>query len=79
MATFSDPDLQQRIRDLGSTLGDTIAQELGTFWLDKIETIRLAGRSSALGEQQATEQLKNLFFFIPLSIPKSRSLMMTAY
>lgn len=61
MATFSDPDLQQRIRDLGSTLGDTIAQELGTFWLDKIETIRLAGRRSALGEQQATEQLKALF------------------
>ena len=61
MATFSDPDLQQRIRDLGSTLGDTIAQELGTFWLEKIEAIRLAGRSSALGEQQATEQLKHLF------------------
>lgn len=61
MAAFSDPDLQQRIRDLGSTLGDTIAQELGTFWLDKIETIRLAGRRSALGEQAATEQLKTLF------------------
>lgn len=61
MASFSDPDLQQRIRDLGATLGDTIAAELGEPWLQKIEQIRLAGRQSALGDKQSTEQLKQLF------------------
>ena len=61
MARFSDSDLQQRIRDLGTTLGETIAQELGQPWLQKIEDIRLAGKGSIQGEQAATEQLKQLF------------------
>jgi phosphoenolpyruvate carboxylase len=57
MANFSDPELQQRIRDLGATLGETIASELGDHWLEKIEEIRLLGRSSVFGEQEATSQL----------------------
>lgn len=61
MATFSDANLQQRIRDLGAILGDTIAQELGAPWLDKIEQVRLAGRRSALGEKAATTKLIELF------------------
>ena len=61
MATFSDPDLQQRVRDLGTTLGETIAQELGEPWLSKIEEIRLAGRASAHGDKAATQQLISLF------------------
>lgn len=61
MATFSDPDLKQRVRDLGTTLGEAIAQELGDPWLSKIEDIRLAGRSSAQGDKAATAQLISLF------------------
>lgn len=60
MATFSDPELQQRIRDLGNTLGETIANELGDEWLDRIESIRLAGRSSAEGDNSATEELQSV-------------------
>ncbi|QTH64555.1 phosphoenolpyruvate carboxylase [Psychrosphaera ytuae] len=59
MATFSDPALQQRIRDLGNTLGETIANELGEDWLSQIEEIRLAGRSSAEGESKATQALQD--------------------
>ena len=61
MATFSDPQLQQRIRDLGNTLGETISNELGGEWLDRIESIRLAGRSSAEGDEKATAELQSLF------------------
>lgn len=61
MASFSDPALQQRVRDLGATLGETIASQLGDEWLKKVEDIRIAGRQSALGDAQATEQLQNLF------------------
>lgn len=61
MATFSDPQLQQRIRDLGNTLGETISNELGEEWLAKIESIRLAGRSSAEGDDSATKELQEAF------------------
>lgn len=61
MTSFSDPALQQRIRDLGATLGDTIAEELGQEWLERIEDIRLAGRSSAMGDSSETQKLKLLF------------------
>lgn len=61
MASFSDPALQQRVRDLGATLGETIASELGQEWLDRIESIRISGRQSASGDDSATEQLQSLF------------------
>ena len=57
MASYSDPALQQRVRDLGTTLGETIAAQLGDEWLQLIEDIRLAGRASALGELSATDKL----------------------
>ena len=57
MASYSDPALQQRVRDLGATLGETIAAQLGDEWLKRIEDIRKAGRASALGESNATDKL----------------------
>ena len=61
MASYSDPALQQRVRDLGTTLGETIAAQLGDEWLQRIEEIRLAGRASALGDSSATAQLIEQF------------------
>jgi phosphoenolpyruvate carboxylase len=61
LTAYSNPELQQRVRDLGTTLGETIAAQLGDEWLQRIEDIRLAGRASALGELSATDKLITQF------------------
>ena len=61
MASYSDRELQQRVRDFGATLGETIASQLGDEWLQRIEDIRIAGRASALGDSSATAQLIEQF------------------
>jgi phosphoenolpyruvate carboxylase len=61
LASYSDPALQQRVRDLGATLGETIAAQLGEEWLQRIEDIRIAGRASASGDSNATTQLIEQF------------------
>ncbi|WJG08804.1 phosphoenolpyruvate carboxylase [Aliiglaciecola sp. LCG003] len=53
--------LKESVRFLGTTLGDTIRAQLGDAWLERIESIRIAGRESHQGTKQATEQLKSLF------------------
>jgi len=56
-----DIKLKESVRFLGTTLGDTIRAQLGEEWLQRIETIRLAGRDSYQGTSQASQQLKDMF------------------
>lgn len=61
MSQQRDIELKETVRFLGSTLGDTIRSQMGEEWLQRIETIRLSGRSSHKGDGNATQQLKSLF------------------
>ena len=61
MADKSEPQLRDSVRFLGATLGDTIRDQLGDKWLQRIEDIRKSGRKSFQGEEAHSEQLKNLF------------------
>ncbi len=49
--------LKETVKYLGATLGETIQEELGKEWLDKIEQIRHDGRHSSKGELESTEKL----------------------
>jgi phosphoenolpyruvate carboxylase len=60
-----DDSLLQTVRYLGAELGQIIKQQLGDAWLDKIEEVRLLGRDSSLGQQQASEQLQQLISALP--------------
>ncbi|MDN4504429.1 phosphoenolpyruvate carboxylase [Alteromonadaceae bacterium BrNp21-10] len=53
--------LNDTVRDLGTTLGQTIAAQLGQEWLDRIESIRKKGRAAWQGEAQCGTELKQLF------------------
>ena len=56
-----DNELKQTVRELGSTLGETIKAQLGADWLERIEDIRLHGRESHSGIGDSTDKLKSLF------------------
>ncbi|WP_100644464.1 phosphoenolpyruvate carboxylase [Alteromonas facilis] len=60
MAEF-DAQLRETVRQLGATLGATIKHQLGDEWLERIETIRLAGRAANKGDDDSRTQLKTLF------------------
>lgn len=49
--------LKDTVKYLGATLGETIKDELGEQWLEKIEQIRHDGRHSSKGETESTQQL----------------------
>lgn len=49
--------LKETVKYLGATLGETIKEELGVEWLDKIEKIRHDGRHSSKGDASSTEVL----------------------
>ena len=49
--------LKESVKYLGAVLGETIKDELGNGWLEKIEQIRHDGRHSSKGEQASTERL----------------------
>lgn len=49
--------LKENVKYFGATLGETIKDELGTEWLDRIEQIRHDGRHSSKGEIESTERL----------------------
>ncbi|MBU2877298.1 phosphoenolpyruvate carboxylase [Aliiglaciecola lipolytica] len=53
--------LKESVRFLGATLGDTIRAQLGEEWLERIESVRIGGRKSHLGDKDSTQQLKDLF------------------
>ncbi|MED5379989.1 MAG: phosphoenolpyruvate carboxylase, partial [Pseudomonadota bacterium] len=49
------------VRYLGKTLGETIKNQLGQEWLDRIEKIRKGGRASYQGDATCSEELKETF------------------
>lgn len=61
MQSHYDSELKDTVRYLGTVLGDTIKNELGQEWLDRIEQIRKDGRSSYQGETSCSENLKETF------------------
>ncbi|ALS98701.1 phosphoenolpyruvate carboxylase [Lacimicrobium alkaliphilum] len=61
MTESIDHQLMDTVRQLGSILGETIEAHLGHQWLERIETIRKQGRSSAQGDESATQALQKLF------------------
>ncbi|WP_333972348.1 phosphoenolpyruvate carboxylase [Alteromonas mediterranea] len=61
MQTHYDAELKDTVRYLGKTLGETIKNQLGQEWLDRIEKIRKGGRASYQGDTTCSEELKETF------------------
>ena len=61
MQSHYDAQLKDTVRYLGKTLGKTIEAQLGTEWLERIETIRKDGRSSYQGDADCSANLKETF------------------
>lgn len=61
MQTHYDAELKDTVRYLGKTLGETIKNQLGQEWLDRIEMIRKGGRASYQGDASCSEELKETF------------------
>jgi len=61
MQTHYDAELKDTVRYLGKTLGETIQNQLGNEWLEKIEKIRKDGRASYQGDTSCSEELKETF------------------
>ena len=61
MQTHYDAELKDTVRYLGTTLGETIKNQLGQEWLDRIEKIRKGGRASYQGDATCSEELKETF------------------
>ena len=61
MQTHYDAELKDTVRYLGKTLGETIKNQLGQEWLDRIEMIRKDGRASYQGDAACSEKLKETF------------------
>ncbi|WP_076417232.1 phosphoenolpyruvate carboxylase [Colwellia sp. UCD-KL20] len=51
-------NIQQNVRELGTLLGQTIADEQGVQWLENIEKMRLQGRDITAGDASIVEQLQ---------------------
>lgn len=56
-----DSQLTETVRYLGATLGDTIRDQFGEEWLQRIETIRKDGRKAYQGDDTCAVRLKALF------------------
>jgi len=61
VANTLDSQLIDTVRSLGTTLGDTICDQLGEEWLARIETVRIEGRKAYQGDEACAKTLKNLF------------------
>ena len=61
MHTHYDAELKDTVRYLGKTLGETIKNQLGQEWLDRIEKIRKDGRASYQGDTSCSDELKETF------------------
>ncbi|MCG7637713.1 phosphoenolpyruvate carboxylase [Alteromonas sp. CNT1-28] len=61
MQTHYDAELKDTVRYLGKTLGETIKNQLGQEWLNRIEKIRKGGRASYQGDATCSEELKETF------------------
>lgn len=61
MSQVLDSQLTETVRNLGAVLGDTIRDQLGEQWLERIETVRKDGRKAHQGDENATQRVKQLF------------------
>ncbi|NVK54980.1 MAG: phosphoenolpyruvate carboxylase [Alteromonadaceae bacterium] len=61
MQSHYDAQLKDTVRYLGKTLGQTIKAQLGNDWLEKIEKVRIDGRSSFQGDTDSSTNLKETF------------------
>lgn len=56
-----DAELKSTVRDLGELLGQTIQNDLGGDWLNKIEHVRKLGRKGHSGDTNANTALAEIF------------------
>ncbi|MCC2616397.1 phosphoenolpyruvate carboxylase [Aestuariibacter halophilus] len=61
MSEHLDTQLKETVRSLGATLGNTIKDQLGEAWLQRIEDIRIKGRTAYQGDETCAEELQSLF------------------
>jgi phosphoenolpyruvate carboxylase len=61
MTEHTDFNLKDTTRSLGRLLGETIQQQLGDQWLQRIEQIRRSGKAAYKGDEKAAAELKALF------------------
>ncbi len=60
MSQILDSQLTGTVRNLGAVLGDTIRDQLGEQWLERIEAVRIDGRKAFQGDDQAAKNVKKL-------------------
>lgn len=53
--------ISNNVRALGEVLGQTIAEDKGDGWVDKIEEVRLLGKRIVAGENHAIDDLQTIF------------------
>ena len=56
-----DSQLIETVRNLGVVLGDTIRDQLGEEWVDRIDAVRKDGRQAYNGDQEAASRVKKVF------------------
>ncbi len=61
MTVQLEHQLKESVRFLGTTLGDTIRDQMGEEWLQRIEKVRISGRKSHAGDEHASQQLVEMF------------------
>ncbi|MEP2651732.1 MAG: phosphoenolpyruvate carboxylase [Paraglaciecola sp.] len=61
MSQVLDSQLTGTVRNLGAVLGDTIREQLGEHWLERIEAVRKDGRKAHQGDEDAAKRVKQLF------------------
>ena len=61
MSQVLDSQLIGTVRNLGAVLGDTIRDQLGEKWLERIETVRKDGRKAHQGDEDCAKRVKQLF------------------
>jgi phosphoenolpyruvate carboxylase len=61
MSQVLDSQLIGTVRNLGAVLGDTIRDQLGEQWLERIEAVRKDGRKAFQGNEEAAIRVKQLF------------------
>ena len=61
MSQVLDSQLIGTVRNLGAVLGDTIRDQLGEQWLERIEAVRKDGRKAHQGDEDCAKRVKQLF------------------
>ncbi|MGJ8680004.1 phosphoenolpyruvate carboxylase [Paraglaciecola sp.] len=65
MSQNLDSQLIETVRNLGVVLGETIKDQLGEEWVERIESVRKDGRLAYKGDQESADRVKQLFTELP--------------